>query len=57
VIPIAGGFITTKFTAIYLPNYLILEIMNIFKFIESFTNDDLMQSQGSRRDSFGQFVN
>jgi hypothetical protein len=46
-----GGFITTKFTAIYLPNYLILEIMNIFKFIESFTNDDLMQSQGSRRDS------
>jgi hypothetical protein len=25
--------------------------MNIFKFIESFTNDDLMQSQGSRRDS------
>jgi hypothetical protein len=27
-----------------LPNYLILEIMNIFKFIESFTNDDLMQS-------------
>jgi hypothetical protein len=29
--------------------------MNIFKFIESFTNDDLMQSQGSRRDSFGQF--
>jgi hypothetical protein len=42
VIPIAGGFITTKFTAIYLPNYLILEIMNIFKFIESFTNDDLM---------------
>jgi hypothetical protein len=31
--------------------------MNIFKFIESFTNDDLMQSQGSRRDSFGQFGN
>ncbi|MBC7523384.1 MAG: ferritin-like domain-containing protein [Flavobacterium sp.] len=29
--------------------------MNIFKFIESFTNDDLMQSKGSRRDSFGQF--
>jgi hypothetical protein len=31
--------------------------MNIFKFIESFTNDDLMQNQGSRRDSFGQFGN
>lgn len=29
--------------------------MNIFKFIESFTNDDLMQSKSSRRDSFGQF--
>ncbi|WP_309614845.1 ferritin-like domain-containing protein [Flavobacterium sp.] len=29
--------------------------MSIFKFIESFTNDDLMQSKGSRRDSFGQF--
>lgn len=29
--------------------------MNIFKFIESFTNDDLMQNIGSRRDSFGQF--
>lgn len=31
--------------------------MNIYKFIESFTNDDLMQSKGSRRDSFGQFSN
>lgn len=29
--------------------------MNILKFIESFTNDDLMKSVGSRRDSFGQF--
>ena len=29
--------------------------MNILKFIESFTNDDLMLSKGSRRDSFTQF--
>jgi hypothetical protein len=29
--------------------------MNILKFIESFTNDDLLQSIGSRRESFGQF--
>lgn len=29
--------------------------MNILKFIESFTNEGLMQSKGSRRDSFGQF--
>ncbi|TDE28702.1 MULTISPECIES: ferritin-like domain-containing protein [Flavobacterium] len=27
--------------------------MNILKFIESFTNEELMQSKGSRRDSFG----
>ena len=29
--------------------------MNILKFIESFANEDLMQSKGSRRESFGQF--
>ena len=29
--------------------------MSIFKFIESFTNDDLMQNKGSRRESFAQF--
>lgn len=29
--------------------------MNILKFIESFTNDDLMLGKSSRRDSFGQF--
>lgn len=29
--------------------------MNILKFLESFANEDLMQSKGSRRDSFGQF--
>ncbi len=29
--------------------------MNILKFIESFTNENFMQSTGSRRDSFGQF--
>lgn len=29
--------------------------MNILKFIESFANDNLMLSKGSRRDSFGQF--
>lgn len=31
--------------------------MNILKFIESFTNDTMMNSTGSRRDSFGQFGN
>lgn len=29
--------------------------MNILKFIESFTNEGIMQSKGSRRESFGQF--
>jgi len=29
--------------------------MNILKFIESFTDDNFMKNQGSRRDSFGQF--
>jgi hypothetical protein len=29
--------------------------MNILKFIESFANESLMQSKGSRRESFGQF--
>ncbi|MFE3868859.1 ferritin-like domain-containing protein [Flavobacterium sp. LS2P90] len=29
--------------------------MNILKFIESFTNESLMQTKGSRRESFGQF--
>ena len=29
--------------------------MNILKFIESFANEGLMQSKGSRRESFGQF--
>lgn len=29
--------------------------MNILKFIESFTDENFMKSQGSRRDSFGQF--
>ena len=29
--------------------------MNILKFIESFANESLMQSTGSRRESFGQF--
>jgi len=31
--------------------------MNILKFIESFTNDNMMNSVGSRRNSFGQFGN
>lgn len=31
--------------------------MNILKFLESFTNDNLMNANGSRRDSFGQFGN
>lgn len=31
--------------------------MNLLKFIESFTNDNLMNAAGSRRDSFGQFGN
>lgn len=31
--------------------------MNILKFIESFTDDNLMRSTGSRRDSFSQFGN
>ncbi len=29
--------------------------MNLLKFIESFTNENFMKSEGSRRDSFGQF--
>ena len=29
--------------------------MNILQFIESFTNEGIMQSKGSRRESFGQF--
>ncbi len=29
--------------------------MNIIKFLESFTNEEMMRSEGSRRDSFGQF--
>ena len=29
--------------------------MNILKFIESFTDENFMKNQGSRRDSFGQF--
>ena len=29
--------------------------MNILKFIESFADESLMQSKGSRRESFGQF--
>lgn len=31
--------------------------MNILKFIETFTDDNLMKSTGSRRDSFSQFGN
>ncbi|NIA01078.1 ferritin-like domain-containing protein, partial [Massilia sp. CCM 8734] len=31
--------------------------MNILKFIESFTNEGIMASTGSRRDSFTQFGN
>lgn len=31
--------------------------MNILKFIESFTDDNLMRSTSSRRDSFSQFGN
>lgn len=31
--------------------------MNILKFIETFTDDSLMKSTGSRRDSFTQFGN